>query len=121
MKTVFAALVGVFLSLLLKDRVPKIAFCLSAVCGVMILTSVAEDLSEIINFASGAFSGSDVFELLLKATGIAYITDFAADLFRDAGENGNAKRLELAGKISVVAMALPVIGTLFEKVKDVFT
>lgn len=121
MKLVSAALIGVFLSLLIKDRAPKIAFCLSAVCGVLILTSAAEDISSVVSFADGVFSGSEVFGLLLKATGLAYITDFASDLCRDAGENGNAKRLELAGKAAIIAMSLPVIGTLFDKVKDVFS
>lgn len=122
-KLVSAALVGTLLSLLIKDKAPKISFAVSAVCGVLILSSVIDDISEIVSFANGvsSFSGSEIFSLLLKATGLAYIVDFAADLCRDAGETGNAKRLENAGKIAILALSLPVITGLFDKVKDIFS
>ena len=122
-KLVSAALVGTLLSLLIKDKAPKISFAVSAVCGVLILSSVIDDISEIVSFANGVslFSGSEIFSLLLKATGLAYIVDFAADLCRDAGETGNAKRLENAGKIAILALSLPVITGLFDKVKDIFS
>ena len=122
-KLVSAALVGTLLSLLIKDKAPKISFAVSAVCGVLILSSVIDDISEIVSFANGvsSFSGSEIFSLLLKATGLAYIVDFAADLCRDAGETGNAKRLENAGKIAILALSLPVISGLFDKVKDIFS
>ena len=122
-KLVSAALVGTVLSLLIKDKAPKISFAVSAVCGVLILSSVIDDISEIVSFADGfsAFSGSEIFSLLLKATGLAYIVDFAADLCRDAGEAGNAKRLENAGKIAILALSLPVITGLFDKVMDIFS
>ena len=122
-KFVSAALVGVILLLLIKDKAPKISFAVSAACGVLILSSVIGDISEIISFAEGfsAFSGSEIFSLLLKATGLAYIVDFAADLCRGAGEEGNAKRLENAGKIAILALSLPMITGLFDKVKDIFS
>lgn len=122
-KFVSAALVGVILLLLIKDKAPKISFAVSAACGVLILSSVIGDISEIISFAEGfsAFSGSGIFSLLLKATGLAYIVDFAADLCRGAGEEGNAKRLENAGKIAILALSLPMITGLFDKVKDIFS
>ena len=122
-KLVSAALVGTLLSLLIKDKAPKISFAVSAVCGVLIFSSVIDDISEIVSFANGvsSFSGSEIFSLLLKATGLAYIVDFAADLCRDAGETGNAKRLENAGKIAILALSLPVITGLFDKVKDIFS
>ena len=122
-KLVSAALVGTLLSLLIKDKAPKISFAVSAVCGVLILSSVIDDISEIVSFANGvsSFSGSEIFSLLLKATGLAYIVDFSADLCRDAGETGNAKRLENAGKIAILALSLPVITGLFDKVKDIFS
>ena len=122
-KLVSAALVGTLLSLLIKDKAPKISFAVSAVCGVLILSSVIDDISEIVSFANGvsSFSGSEIFSLLLKATGLAYIVDFASDLCRDAGETGNAKRLENAGKIAILALSLPVITGLFDKVKDIFS
>ena len=103
----------------------RITFCIDGdpTTRRCVLYSVIDDISEIVSFANGvsSFSGSEIFSLLLKATGLAYIVDFAADLCRDAGETGNAKRLENAGKIAILALSLPVITGLFDKVKDIFS
>ena len=119
-----AALVGVFLSMLIKEKSPNISVLLSSLCGAVILFSVAGDLSDIVSYVYefSSFSGfeSEILSVLLKVTGIAYIIDFSGDICRDAGENGIAKKLEFAGKISIIAISLPVIVSLFEKVKDVF-
>lgn len=118
------ALIGVFLSLLIKDKNPTISVLLSVACGILILFSVSEDLSEIISFTEdmsvSSFLGNEIFPLLLKVTGIAYLVDFSADVCRDAGENGIAKKLEIAGKITIISLSLPVVTSLFEKIKDVF-
>ena len=90
------ALVGVFLSLLIKDKNPSIALLLSVACGVMIFISIVGDLSEIISFAedfsSGFSSGEEISSLLLKARGMGYLEVISADICRDAGENGTAKK-----------------------------
>lgn len=118
------ALVGVFLSMLIKEHNRSVSVLLSAACGVIILISVVGDVADIVSFSESFTSemtfGSDAFALLLKATGLAYLVDFSADICRDAGENGTAKKLEIAGKITIMAMALPVFASLFEKIRDVF-
>ena len=67
------ALVGVFLSLLIKDKNPSIALLLSVACGVMIFISIVGDLSEIISFAgdfsSGFSSGEEIFSFTFKSHG----------------------------------------------------
>ncbi len=50
--------------------------------------------------------------VLFKALGICYITQFASDICRDCGENTLAVQAELAGKIALMLLALPLFETL---------
>ena len=52
--------------------------------------------------------------LVLKAIGIAYITSIGAELSRDAGEEAVGAVVELAGKISILLLALPVVAAILD-------
>lgn len=51
-------------------------------------------------------------ETVIKALGIAVISESAADLCRDAGESAIASKTEFAAKIMIIYLALPVIKNL---------
>jgi stage III sporulation protein AD len=51
---------------------------------------------------------------VLKIIGIAYIVEFAAQVARDAQEGALAGKIELAGKVGIVILALPVISGVVE-------
>lgn len=49
------------------------------------------------------------FKLVVKLSGIAYVTKFAGDICRDSGESAIGAKVELAGKVMVFALTVPVI------------
>ena len=51
-------------------------------------------------------------KLLLKIVGVGYITEFGAGILNDFGSNAVADKVTLAGKITIVALSLPVIENL---------
>ena len=51
---------------------------------------------------------------MLRIVGITYLAEFAADLCRDAGFSAVAGQVELAGKLTIMAVSLPVIIGLLE-------
>jgi len=54
-------------------------------------------------------SGSaDALKIVLKAVGIAYICEFAVQALKDCGESSIASKVELGGKLVMVAMTLPL-------------
>lgn len=55
-------------------------------------------------------------ETILKIIGIAYIAEFGAQITKDAGQNSIAAKIELAGKILIMVMAIPIIGAIIETV-----
>lgn len=59
-------------------------------------------------------SGTAYFPVILKSLGIAYVTEFTSAVCLDAGEKAIAGKVELAGKIAVFFVALPVFTSLLD-------
>jgi stage III sporulation protein AD len=56
------------------------------------------------------------FKTILKIIGIAYIAEFGAQLIRDAGLNSLASKVELAGKLFILMLAIPIVTAVIETI-----
>ena len=79
---------------------------------VEILRSVAPAVSELYSLLSSVDGG--YLLIVFKALGVCLLTQFSADACLDAGEKALASRVEFAGRIAVVLLALP----LFEEIAE---
>src|SRR5699024_4734138 len=52
---------------------------------------------------------STYIQTILKIIGIAYVTELGANIVKDAGLASVASKLELAGKIFILLLAIPII------------
>ena len=55
-------------------------------------------------------------ETILKIIGIAYIAEFAAQITKDAGQGALASKIELGGKVLILAMAIPILTVMIETI-----
>ena len=89
---------------------------ISIVAGVFILYMIMSELTPAINKINNLISSSGIsFEhakVLFKALGVCFLVQFASDSCNDAGENALASKIDLAGKVIVIGLSLP----LFEEV-----
>jgi len=103
---------------LLKSLRPEIAMLISIITGVVIFIVVAGKLSSIVeilnNIANKAGVDMAYLSTLLKIIGIAYIVEFGAEICKDAGESAIASKIELAGKVAIIFLALPIITALLD-------
>lgn len=53
---------------------------------------------------------------ILKIIGIAYIAELGANLTKDAGLSSVAAKIELAGKIFILLLAIPIISAVAEAI-----
>ena len=65
--------------------------------------------------ATGALEGEG-WSLLLKALGVAFLTETAASVCRDSGETGLATWVETAGKLEILLLSFPLIRTVLDTV-----
>ena len=56
--------------------------------------------------------GKDYFPVIIKVLVIAYVTEFTSALCEDAGEKSIGTKVELAGKIGIFFVAIPVFKSL---------
>ena len=54
----------------------------------------------------------------VKALGIAYISEFAADTCRDAGQSASASAVELCGAAGALYAAIPLMKAVMKTVED---
>ncbi len=51
---------------------------------------------------------------LLKMTGITYIAEFSAGICKDAGYGAIGSQIEIFGKLSILALSMPIVLALLE-------
>jgi stage III sporulation protein AD len=108
------------LSLVIKEQKPLFAFLLSVFTGIVIFLFLIGKISEVINVLESLANRSNIdmifLKTILKIIGIAYIAEFGAQIVRDAGQEAIASKIELAGKILIMVMAVPIIHVIVETV-----
>ncbi|KHD85982.1 stage III sporulation protein AD [Heyndrickxia ginsengihumi] len=120
MQIVGIALIATFLVLILKEQKPNFAFLLTLFVGCSIFLFLVDKIYEIVqlleNIAQKANVDTMYIQTILKIIGIAYIADFASNITKDAGQGALAAKVELAGKILILTMAIPIITVLIETI-----
>ncbi len=96
------------------------AFLLTVFVGCVIFLFLIDQISHIIHMLQKMVSDTKInmiyFETILKIIGIAYIAEFAAQISKDAGQGAIASKIELGGKILILAMAIPILTAIIETV-----
>lgn len=114
------ALIATFLIVLIKDISPKFSFLITVFTGIIIFLYLVDKISAIINILEKLAVEADInlvyLETILKIIGIAYIAEFGAQITKDAGQNSISAKIELAGKILIMVMAIPIIGAIIETI-----
>lgn len=110
--------VGTVLALTLRKQRPELALLVSAATGLIIfiwvLTGVGPALRAMQDIAGSLDQSADFFAVALKVTGIALIAQFSSQVCRDAGEESIAQKIELGGKVVMLAMTVPLLLNMIE-------
>lgn len=95
-----------------SDLASLTAIAFSAAVLLWILMRLQPLVRQLRELFTGAGLQEETLALTFKVTGIALISEFAAQICRDAGEGALAQKAALAGKLSILALAVPLIMTL---------
>lgn len=115
-------LIATILALVIKEQKPMFAFLLAVASGVIIFYFLIDKIAEVIAILERLAVQADLhlvfLETILKIIGIAYIAEFGAQMTRDAGQGAIASKIEMAGKVLILVMAVPIIQIIIETVID---
>jgi len=108
------------LILIIKQQRPELAIqlglTLSAIIFLMVLSKLTVVLDLFRDLAEKANISQMYLNTILKIIGIAYVTEFGAQVCRDAGEGAVAGKIEFAGKILVMVLAVPIIALVLDTI-----
>jgi len=108
------------LILTIRSQRPEIAVQISLALAAIIFLIVLAKIEVVLNLFRDLADKANISRMylntILKIIGIAYITEFGAQVCRDAGEGAVASKIELAGKILVMVMAIPIIALVLETI-----
>lgn len=110
-----------FLASRFKSVKPEYAVCLSVATGVLLLLLAVEKLEivvESVRLIQDSISiQTSYIQVLLKIIGITYISEFAADICRDAGYTAVAGQIGVFARLSVLAVSMPIVTALLDTIR----
>jgi stage III sporulation protein AD len=113
-------LIATVLILVIRDQKPMFAFLLAAFTGIYVFLFLIGKIESVIAMLETLADRSGIpgiyLETILKIIGIAYIAEFGAQIVRDAGQESIASKIEFAGKVLILVMAVPIIGVIIDTV-----
>lgn len=122
-RIVMLGLVAALLSIVLKKQRPEVSMMIALVTGIIIFIFVVDKLLPVLDILRSLSEKAHIDKLYmgitLKIIGIAYITEFAAQILRDAEENSIASRIEFGGKVLILLQALPILTALIDTVLNI--
>lgn len=115
-KIVGVSIFAVIMIIILKNYRPEMALVLSIITGIGIMLYAISKMSSVINVLNDLVPKSgvntDFLLIIIKVIGIAYIVEFGKNVCIDAGQSSIATKLEMAGKVVIVVLTIPLISSL---------
>lgn len=122
-KVIGIGLISLVIIVIIRQYKPEFTLYVSLIAGAVILLFVMDKLSEIIDLLTALSNktalNSDFLKILIKITGIAFLTEFAVSICKDSGESAIANKVDMGGKIIIVSMSIPIISSLLETIADI--
>jgi len=113
-------IIATVLIIVIREQKPMFAFLLASFTGLFILLFVIGKIEAVITVIEDLANRSGIpsiyLKTILKIIGIAYIAEFGAQIVRDAGQEGIASKIEFAGKVFILVMAIPIISVIVETI-----
>ncbi|HAA89373.1 MAG: Stage III sporulation protein AD [Thermoanaerobacterales bacterium 50_218] len=120
LQVVGIGLVITVLAVLIRGQRPEFAVLLALGFGILVFLLILDKVGVVISVFRDLSRKAQIEDFylttLLKVLGIAYVAEFGAQICRDAGEGAIASKIELAGKVLIVLLALPILTGILEAV-----
>lgn len=122
-KAVFLCVAGALVCAVLKDQRPEMRMAAAIAVGLAVLSLSLEGISTGVEalrqLGTQAGLEEEASRVMLRATGVAMLAEFGAQLCRDAGEGALAGRVELAGRAALLGMTAPLMTDFVGRVASV--
>jgi len=105
-------LIAAVMAVVLRAQRPEFSMLISIGAAALILGGVIAGMLPVMDHLRGIFDITDMpapyIQVLFKALGLCFVTQIACDTCKDAGETAIGSKIEMAGKIAVLIVSLPL-------------
>lgn len=84
------------------------------------MTQLKEILELVRNLMDQTGLSSVYFKILLKIMGLAWISQLASDICREAGCSSISRQIDIYGKLLILSVSLPVLTSVVETIISLF-
>ena len=121
MGVIVLALMGAIACVFINEsKLPVLGMMVALACGGIIFLKVLPQLAEVIQIftqlAEYASLNQSYLYTVFKVLGVAYVSEFAAQMCRDAGQTALAAKVEMAAKVGVMVLAVPIMMSVLESI-----
>ena len=121
LKIVGFGILASLMVVILKENSKEVSIVLVIASSIVLFLASINYLTPIVSMVENIVSKTSIDSryiiVILKVTGIAYLIEFGKDICIDAGQNSIANKMEIAGKIIIASLSVPVITSVFEVVE----
>ncbi len=125
LKIVLIGLMAVFLAMLAGSIHREYGYIVAVGAAILIFSYGVSRISiiavELRKLEEEIGLQQEYITVLLKMAGIAYLSQFAVSLCRDAGQGAIAGQISFAGKISMLIISLPILEAVIKTVGEFFS
>ena len=122
-KIIGIGLIALIIIIIVRQYKPEFTLYVSLLAGALILFFMMDKIGGIINLLTTLSNktaiNNEFLTLLIKITGIAFLTEFAVSICKDTGESAIASKIDMGGKVIIVSMSIPIISSLLETVVEI--
>ena len=119
-KMIGVGLIALMIIVIVKQYRPEFVLYVSLAAGVLILVLIMDKMEAIVDLLTTLSNkttlNNEFLVLLIKITGIAFLTEFAVSICKDSGETAIANKVDLGGKVIIISMSIPIIASLLETI-----
>ncbi len=119
-KIIGVAFIAVIIIVILKQYRPEFTIYASILAGVIILLMVTGKVQSILSLLESIANKTNIntefLKILMKITGIAILAEFAVSICKDSGESAIASKVDVAGKVLIISMSIPIIQALLNTI-----
>lgn len=122
LKIAMIGVTGVFLAIPLKSYKAEYGMLISLGTCISIFVYLITKLEIVIDYIGRIEAvlnmDGDYIKLLLKMMGITYVSQFAAEICKDAGYQAISSQIEMFAKVSILFVSMPVLIALLQTVGE---
>ncbi|MCY6483752.1 stage III sporulation protein AD [Clostridium aestuarii] len=119
-KVVSFAFISLFIVLVFKRRRDELAIHISIAAGILIFLFMMDKITSVLQLLQELALKANIdfvyLNIVFKILGIAYLASFCSEICKDAGESNLAGKVEFAGKILILVLAIPILMAVLQSI-----